>query len=84
MGYPAILDQLGRGAPVNSTAVMVIPDTGLLLLPGGLLMGLLAPFVGRLYDDTVVVLTADHGLSLRLDTPRRSPVEENLDERRAS
>ncbi len=25
-------------------------QTGLLLLPGGLLMGLLAPFVGRLYD----------------------------------
>jgi DHA2 family lincomycin resistance protein-like MFS transporter len=25
-------------------------STGLLLLPGGLLMGLLAPFVGRLYD----------------------------------
>jgi DHA2 family lincomycin resistance protein-like MFS transporter len=25
-------------------------DTGLLLLPGGLLMGLLAPFVGRFYD----------------------------------
>ena len=25
-------------------------ETGLLLLPGGLLMGLLAPFVGRLYD----------------------------------
>ena len=25
-------------------------DTGLLLLPGGLLMGLLAPFVGRAYD----------------------------------
>ncbi|MEO7123944.1 MAG: MFS transporter, partial [Lacisediminihabitans sp.] len=25
-------------------------DTGLLLLPGGLLMGMLAPFVGRLYD----------------------------------
>jgi DHA2 family lincomycin resistance protein-like MFS transporter len=25
-------------------------DTGLLLLPGGLLMGFLAPFVGRFYD----------------------------------
>lgn len=25
-------------------------DTGLMLLPGGLLMGLLAPFVGRLFD----------------------------------
>ena len=25
-------------------------QTGLLLLPGGLLMGLLGPFVGRLYD----------------------------------
>jgi MFS transporter, DHA2 family, lincomycin resistance protein len=25
-------------------------DTGLLLLPGGLLMGVLAPFVGRIYD----------------------------------
>lgn len=32
-----------------------------------------------LYDDTVVVVTADHGVSFRLNTPRRSPVEENLD-----
>jgi DHA2 family lincomycin resistance protein-like MFS transporter len=38
---PIYLQQVLRLEPVQ---------TGLLLLPGGLLMGLLAPFVGRLYD----------------------------------
>jgi len=34
---------------VNVLGLSVL-STGLLLLPGGLIMGLLAPFVGRLYD----------------------------------
>ena len=43
--------------------------TGLLLLPGGLVMGLLAPFVGRLYDrngPTVLVIAGSIIVSLAL------------------
>ena len=43
--------------------------TGLLLLPGGLVMGLLAPFVGRLYDrngPTVLVVAGSIIVSLAL------------------
>lgn len=43
--------------------------TGLLLLPGGLVMGLLAPFVGRLYDrngPTVLVIAGSVIVSLAL------------------
>ncbi|MET1052229.1 MAG: DHA2 family efflux MFS transporter permease subunit [Mycetocola sp.] len=38
--------------PIYMQQVLMLEplQTGLLLLPGGLLMGLLAPFVGRLYD----------------------------------
>ncbi|MBG6238560.1 DHA2 family lincomycin resistance protein-like MFS transporter [Mycetocola sp. CAN_C7] len=38
--------------PIYMQQVLLLEplQTGLLLLPGGLLMGLLAPFVGRLYD----------------------------------
>jgi len=43
--------------------------TGLLLLPGGLLMGLLAPFVGRIYDKigpTLLVVAGSVGVSVVL------------------
>jgi MFS transporter, DHA2 family, lincomycin resistance protein len=35
---------------LESVLHLTVLDTGLLLLPGGLLMGFLAPFVGRIYD----------------------------------
>ena len=35
---------------LESVLGLTVLNTGLLLLPGGLLMGLLAPFVGRFYD----------------------------------
>ena len=66
--------------PMYTVGVLGLSElnTGLLLLPGGLIMGLLAPFVGRLYDrngpralviaGSIVVSVSLWGMTMLSDT----------------